>query len=244
VQSKNISSEKIEVKDYKTFQLYQESELLKLKRRPLTIDTGAVLEKLKKIGIEFPQGRIWGQSNDRTKTAYISLDRKGIAVIDGRARVFEILNPNGDVLRKIPFAKYPKGIIAFSESRLFDLGGAFEDQLRGFYIYDNSGKFVKYVNDSGNVSRYKVSNNQKYIAVQSGLPDTGDFVILYDMNGNELWRQKTSIGEYPDLQFSLDDKYLLVKMPRYWTNNTGEPESQKLYLFNVNTGAVISEEHY
>jgi outer membrane protein assembly factor BamB len=183
-------------------------------------------------------------SREKKKIAYLSPDKKGVVIIDGNTQSINIFNPKGQQIGKIPLRKFPKGPLGFSDTRLFDFNGGLINSAGGFYIYDFSGKLIKKVDNGGIVSAFMVSNNQKYLAVQAGRPETGDYFALYDMDGNELWRHKTDIGGYTNIQFSLDDKYLLVKMPLYWTNNTGDPKSQKLYIFDVSNGNLTSEEHY
>lgn len=230
----SVDTKDAEVKDYKGFKNYTEKEQSKLKTKPLTIENGPVKDKLKKQGIEFSPTDSSVYSKDLKRAAYSSPDKKGIAVLDGTTRIINILNPKGEIVRKIPFPEKLEGLIGFSDTRLFDFKGGFGDYDGGFFIYDLSGRLIKNVKDSGMVDAYMVSNNQKYFTVTGGLPGKEDFFILYDMNGNELWRRKTIISERPVIQFSLDDKFVLLKMTM----------SHKLYLFSVEEGKLISEENY
>lgn len=229
-----VKAQDAEVRDYKGFKTYIENEQSKLKTKPLTIENGGVKDKLKKQGIEFSPIDISANSKDRKRRAYLSPDKKGIAVLDGTTRIIDILNPKGEIVKKIPFPKKLEGLIGFSDSRLFDFKGGFGDFEGGFYIYDLSGQLIKKVKDCGIVDLYMVSNNQKYFAVTGGFSETKNFFILYDMNGNELWRWKTIPNGDAQIQFSINDKYVLLKIP--W--------ARKLYLFNIDYGKIISEENY
>ncbi|MDO8805230.1 MAG: hypothetical protein Q7R35_12445 [Elusimicrobiota bacterium] len=236
-------TKKIEVKDYKGFKSYIENEQAKLKTKPLTIENGTVKDKLKKIGLEFSPARRWAHSKDGEKTAYPSPDKKGISVVNNKLQQVEIYNANGTIIRKVPFSKYPAGAIAFSDARLFlvkeDVGGCF-----GFEIYNFSGELFKNI-DKECVDGYVVSNKQKYFAVTSGSPKIGDYFVLYNMDGDELWRKKVVLGGKAEIQFSSDDKFAIVKMPIYWegTENKSRKE-RKLYLFDIENKKIISEENY
>lgn len=237
-----VATETIKVKDYKSFRNYTENEQSKLKTKPLTIETGGVKDKFMKMGMEFSPKRRWAQSNDG-KIAYPSPDKKGIALIDNKLQHIEIYAVNGEVIRRIPFSKYPEGGIAYSDTRLFlikeEIGGCF-----GFEIYNSSGVIIKSIGKEC-VDGYIVSNNQKYFAVTSGSPYIGDYFVLYSIDGVELWRQKVLIGGNAEIQFSLDDKFAIVKMPVYWEANEKKTRNKrKVYLFDIENRKVISEENY
>lgn len=236
-------AEKIQVKDYTGFKKYTENEYKKLKVIPTTIENGPVNNVLKEKGIEFSTRSIRALSSDGEKVAYQSPDKKGISLLDKKLRHVEIYNGNGETIRTVPLPKFPDGVIAFSADRLFVIKGCFGWRL-GFEIYDSAGKLVKNI-DENCIDGYVVSNNQKYFAVTGGMPDTGDFFILYDMAGNEVWRQKVIFGEDAKIQFSLDDKFAIVKMPIYWegTENKSRKE-RKVYLLDIENHKLVSEENY
>lgn len=235
---------KIEVKDYKSFKSYVENEQSKLKTKPLTTENGHIKDKLKKAGIEFNTTDDWARSKDRKKLAVVSPDKKGVAIIDATTQSVNIFNPKGEIVRAIPFPEKLVGRIGFSDTRLFDFKELLFDPRGGFFIYNLSGRLVKKVDDSGIIDAFIVANNQRYLAVTSTLPEAAGFFILYDMDGTELWRRNTVIGTNPQIKFSLDDKFVLVKMPVYWLNHRGEPKERKLYIFNVKDGRLLSDEHY
>ena len=230
------------VRDYASFKKYVEFEQSKLTAKPLTIDNGGGRNKLKKMGIEFSPKMNWARSKDKKRLAYLSPDRKGVALMDHVTRSVNILGANGEILRRIPFPPKIEGFVGFSTTRLFDFKGGFGDSDGGFYVYDNAGRLIKKVEDCGTVDVFMVSNNQKYVFVTASLPDVGDFVVMYDMNGVELWRKQTEMGGKTEIRFSLDDEYVLVKMPIYWVK--GNARANQLYLFRVDNGELISEEHY
>ena len=236
-------TEKNEVKNYKSFTKHVENEHRKLKVTPTTIENGPIKSVLREKGIEFSTRSIRASTKDNTKVAYQSPDKKGISLLDTKLRHVEIYNSNGEIIRTVPLPKFPDGAIAFSTNRLFVIKGCF-GWRQGFEIYDLSGNLVKDV-DEDCVDGYVVSNNQKYFAVTGGMPSTGDFFIIYDMDGNEVWRQKVVLGGDAKIQFSLDDKFAIVKMPIYWdgVNNKSRKE-RKVYLFDIFGHKLISEENY
>lgn len=222
------------VRDYGSFKKYVEFEQSKLTTKPLTLDSGGGRNKLKKMGIEFAPGRNWAYSKDRKKTAYLSPDRKGVALVDGATRSVNILNDKGEVIQRIPVKRPIEGLLGFSETRFFDFKGGFGDYEGGFYIYDFNGELVRSVADSGIVDRFAVSNNQKYFAITSGTPDFGDFIALYDMQGERIWRTKIDALGDSEIMFTRDDKFLLLKVPG----------TKTAYLFFTGTGEQISKEQY
>lgn len=235
---------KNEVKDYASFKKHVENEYKKLKVIPTTIETGPVRNVLRKKGIELSSATIWATSKDGFRHAWQSPDNKGVAVIDGKSRQIEIYNATGELRRKIPFSKYPDGSLAFSDTRLFIVKPCLSYDL-GFEIYNSSGTLIKDYKEEC-VDGYLVSNNQKYFAVIAGAPNTGNYFVLYDMEGNELWRQSIVLGgNVKSLQFSLDDRFAILKMPIYWegTGNQFRHE-RKVYLLDIENRRLMSEENY
>ena len=234
----------IQVKDYKSFKEYVAKEDASLNIKPESTDNGPVKDVLKKLGIEFTLGTEWARSKDKKRVAVLSPDKKGAAVIDSTTRSVNIFNPKGKIVRKIPFPDKLVGRVGFSDTRLFDFKELLYDSRGGFFVYGPSGQLVKQVDDSGIVDAFMVSHNQKYLAVTSTLPGATGFFILYDMEGGEIWRQNTVVGSNPVIQFSRDDKFVLVKMQSYWLSHRGESKERKLYVFSVTDGKLVSEEHY
>lgn len=234
---------RIAVKDYKSFKEYVANEESYLKTKPITTDNGPVRGKMKEIGIELNPGVEIAKSKDRKKIAIISPDKKGLVLINGVAQKISIVTSEGKILHEIPIGKISKGRLGFSNSRLFCFKeNGVEYQGDGFEIYDFTGEVVKKVDGIGSVESYMVSNNQKFLAVTSGVPNDGDSVRLYNMEGVEVWKHKVAVGGGAQIKFSQDDKYLLVKMPVYWIS--GKANSKKLYVFDAGNGGLISEENY
>lgn len=238
------STEKLIVVDYKSFKRYVELERSGQKTLPPTIETGAVKGKLKKLGIEVDVTKNWARSKDKKRIAYFSPDKKGVIVVDAPAKSVNIFNSNGAIVCKIYTQKPPVGLLGFSETRLFDFVGGFDDYDNGFYIYDLSGKLLKKVEDGGLVDAFMVSNGQKNLVVASELSGGGGAIILYDMDGNEKWRLNTAIGDHSIIQFSSDDKFLLVKMPVYVIDPQKPAKNRRYYLFDVTTGQLLASGDY
>lgn len=229
--------------DYKSFFEYIGREEKKLKTPKITNDTGAVRKVLKEKGIEFSSSTVWASTKDRSKLAYQSPDKNGVAVVDSQKKRIEIYSVNGEMLRAAPFSKYPTGPVAFSETRLFVVKSCLSYDL-GFEIYDFSGKLLKSISDSC-VRGYVVSENSKYFAITAGSPSAGKYFALYDMEGNELWRQKIEAGGGSQIQFSPDNRFAIVKVPTYWSGGDHKIlKERKAYLFDVEKHELLSEENY
>jgi len=241
-------TKKIEVKDYKSFREYVANEEVYLKTKLVTTDNGQVKEKLKKIGIHFEEGRLAAESVDGDKIAYVSPDKKGIAVVYREEKTINLFDPEGVLLEKVQMKKQPVVRVGFSKSRVFEFKGNFDDWIGGIDVYDFSGKLIKSITDSGDVQDYMLSHNQKWLAISTGgLPDDDrTYFILYDMNGKEIWRRETMAVSHPQMEFSRDDKYISLKLPTYFTD-VKNPKSvgfKWAYVFRVSDGHLISEGHY
>lgn len=239
-------TEKNEVKDYKSFLKYadkKEQEALKAGEAPLR-EPGSIV-KSEKDGIELSDNKLSGFNKAHTRIAALSSDGKGMIVIDEKAHKVTILDNKGNVVRE---GKYPKAEppAIFSKTRLLALR-AF-DGPGGFNIYDYDGKLVSQVNP-GFVDGCVVSNNQKYFAITAE-NQLGAFFILYDMDGNELWRLNILNGAVADVKFTRDDKYAVVKFPSYVVTDKNNPTAKesekyrKLYIIDIAKHKIISEEDH
>lgn len=239
---------KTEVTSFISFHDYAAKEEAALKTQRVTIETGKVKDVLKKMGIELSDKLIYAFSKDGKKFAYKSPDKNGVAVIDGKSRHVEAYHANGKLLWRFPFLEYPDGIIAFSNTRLFVIGDGFGGCF-GFKVFNSDGKTIKEIKDEC-VEGYMVSNTQKYFAVTSFTSDLDNHFVLYDIDGNELWRQKGVIGDHAEIQFTLDDKFVLIKIPRYWEEDKKFLPSKnvlkrnKAYVLDIGNHRVLSEEDY
>ncbi|MHB0997330.1 MAG: hypothetical protein ACYC2I_13250 [Elusimicrobiales bacterium] len=244
-----VSKQKqIEVKDYKSFKEYVANEGALLKTKPVTTDDGPVKEKLKKIGVHFEEGRLAAESADGDKIAYVSPDKKGIAVVYRGEKTINLFDPEGVLFKKVQMKKQPVVRVGFSQNRVFEFKGDFEDWIGGIDVYDFSGKLIRSIADSGDVQDYMLSHNQKWLAISAGgLPDDDrTYFILYDMNGEEIWRRETMAVSHPQMEFSRDDKYVSLKLPTYFTDvkNSKSVGFKWVYVFRVSDGHLISAGHY
>lgn len=237
---------KVEVKDYKSFKEYVANEEANLKTKPVTMNNGPIRNKLLKMGIAFPKDRTEVLSQDGSKHASQTSDKKWVSVIDDRNQTINVYGANGALLSSVPFSKYPEGAIAASKTRLFIISEGFEGR-RGFEIYDLSGKLLKDVTD-GYIDDHIVSNTQQYFAVTTRIPESETRLLLYDLNGNELWQHNLAQGWNTEVQFSLDDNFLIVKVPLYVDStkeqSAGKLKEKKLYIFDVVSRKLVSEEAY
>ena len=242
-----VSTETVQVKDYQSFFAYVTQEEAKLDKPKVMNDTGAVRRVLKEE-VEISSSTVWILKSDRSKLAYLSPNNIGFSVIDVKSHHVEVYNSNGKKVREIPLSKSIKGRLAFSDSKLFVFKGGFGWDF-GFEIYDNSGKLIKQ-STAEDVDGCVISNTQKFFAVTAGHPNNGDFFVLYDIEGNELWRYKTIVGAQSKIEFSLDDKFVIVKMPIYWDKDattgksTGKSKQDKFFLFDVVNRKLIAEGNY
>lgn len=238
--------EKKEVKDYKGFLEYAAT------REQMAVNAGKAASlkpddviKLTQEGIELSETKPLGRSNDLMKEAYLG-NNKQIAVYNRKSHKVRIVSNDGRLIREGKISKFHResGVLAFSDNRVFVVGGMIESN-GGVKIFDYDGNLINEVNP-GFIGGYAVSNNQKYFAVTAGKPETGDYFILYDMAGKELWRQRTVMGGNVKINFSRDDKFAVIKMQDYWikigSGTTGK--ERKLYLIDVDAHKVISEETY
>ena len=237
------STDTIKVKDYKSFQAYVAREEANQKVKPVTNETGGVRKVLKGKGIELSSSSIWAITPDNNRIVCQSQDNRGVSVIDTKMHRVEIYDARGKIMHIVAFPKAPDGRVAFSDKRLFLVRGGIRARS-GFEIYDFSGRLVKSI-DKEDVDGYAISHNQKYFAVTSGSSKTGDYFVLYDSDGNELWRQKIKVGGPSQIEFSPDDELVLVKMPVFWSSvehkflNTG-----KSFLLNIASKKLVLEEDY
>lgn len=241
-----VSKQKqIEVKDYKSFKKYVADEEASLKTKPVTTDNGPIREKLKKMGIHIEEGRL-STMNDE-KEVFVSPDKNGVAVVDRDGGGVSLFNAEGVLLKKVKLEKYPQGFIGFTRTKVFDFKGDFENRRGGIDIYDYSGKLAKTVRDSGIIDASMFSQDEKWFIVSSSdWSSRKSFLILYDMEGNEIWRRVIMSGYLPQIKFSGDDKYVSLKLPVYWKDvRDGRSRGAKwVYVFRVSDGNLISEENY
>lgn len=237
------------VRNYKDFLAYAASEQAALKNPPLNTDTGQVKEVLRKMGLEFRPGAHWARDKEYNRIATISPDKKGIWVIDRGSQSINIYNPAGKITHKIPFPKTTdrdSGGWAYSNSRLFDFKlNGFDYTGSGFDIYNHSGQLIKHIIADWAERSYMISNDQKHVAiVAESIYRNQGYLLLYDMEGNKIWSRKIVLCDDAQIQFSLDDKFIIVKIPQFTIDPHGKIESRKLYLVRTRDGKLISEEQY
>lgn len=234
-----------EVKDYKTFLEYNVKHA----------NTGS-----KNIGgiqadkneIKFPNKKtiklLKSADGDRLELGSLSPDKQHIGIFNRKDRSFKVIDSSNIEERKVVLSKFPKGgVFAFSDSRIFAISPGM-DGSGGFEMFTSTGGFVKWY-DVGDVEGNAVSNTQKYYGVTTNGRDAYLF-RLYNMNGNELWNHAIVPGWNALIEFSPDDKYVSVKIPKYWVKAKESDSKEtvrktnKLYLFDIETGKVISEGNY
>lgn len=238
-----VSTESAEVNDYRSFQAYVAKEAAKSKRPRTTNETGVVRKVLREKGIEFSSSSVWSIAPDRSMFACQSPDNSGVSIINTKLRKVEIIDVNGNVFQAIPYSKSPDGRIAFSDTRLFVVKDGVGWDF-GFEIYDFSGKLVRDVRDL-DIRGFVVSNNKKVFAVTTSSPKSERYFIIYDMDGNELWRHDIEPSANSQIQFSPDDIFALVRIPSYWSNTKPQIlKERKSYLFDIKNKRLISEEDY
>lgn len=240
----------INVTDYNSFLNYAaQSEQLAVKNgKPVTprVKTGETI-RLKKENIELSERIPINQTADFKKDAYLAPSGK-VALVDKTTTTYKvsILDRDGGLIKEGKLPKFRGSVLAFSDTRLF-LIGTILGSNGGFEVFDYDGKLIR-ENDPGFVSGYVISNTQKYFAVTAGRPDEQYYFVLYDMDGNEKWRQGVMHGGHVQLEFSRDDKFIVIKMPVYWIKNKGDKESatkkKKLYVINLENKKIVSEETY
>lgn len=243
------------VNNYKSFLAYVAKEKAGLKIKEVTVENGQVKDVLKKMGIVISSHSRYGQTKDYFKTAYESPDKKSVALLDQKLKHIEMYNAAGELLGTVPYSKFIDGVLVFSESRLFAVRGCFGWKY-GFEIYDFSGKLVRDINEESNLcgEDFVVSNTQKYFAfLAMSRSPVAEYFVLYDMDGNEVWRKKRIMGGQAEIQFSLDDKFVIVKLPSYWEENKSAAptnphekvlKKNKVYVLDIENKKLLSEENY
>lgn len=241
------SHKKIHVKDYQSFLEYAEvvEQAAIEKNNPALRRPN---ETIKYGGVELSDKNPSQSLKDDAQFAYLSPDNKGMAVIDNQAHNISIIDNNGKLIRKGKIAQRNPDYILFSDTRLFAIGGILSSN-GGFKIYDYEAKLIKHVKTDF-VDGCIVSNSQKFFAITASAPRTPNLFILYDTEGNELWRSEIAIADHAKIIFSRDDKYAVVKLPNYWEVDKKSKlvkrinKKNKLYVLDIETHKVISEENY
>ncbi len=236
---------KIEVKDYKSFLEYNKRNTVSLSG-----DLGDI--QLSSNAIIFP-GNITkaftrDEKGEKDEVEFLSMDGRQVGIFNLWDKSLKVLNTSGKEIRRVTLSHFPAGVqFAFSDKAIFAISPAF-DGPGGFELFNSTGMFVKWV-ASEDVAGYTVSNTQKYFAVTT-VGHYGYFFRLYDMNGEELWKQPiVDVGE-TQIKFSSDDRFAIVKIPIYWVKakETDQHETvrktNKLYVLDIENHKVISEEDY
>lgn len=239
-----IKTKRVEVTDYKSFKEYIANEEVSLARPHKGIQLNH--DSVKFLNVKMELKKTAQGTNE--EVAYLSADKTKVGVFNRRDTSFKIFDEAGKVLKNVILSQFPlMGVFAFSESVIFAISPSF-DGPGGFEIFSPTGKFIKWV-DSGDVEGYVISNKDKYFAVTTLDKDSAYFKI-YDFDGNLLWEQAIVIGSKSVIQFSLDDRYAVVKLPKYWIRKSATPpykserRENKLYLIDVERKAIVSEEDY
>lgn len=233
----------IEVKDYKSFNEYVSNEDAKRTTRPVTTDNSLFRNKMKAIGLDFSTTSRWSTTRNKKLTAYLSPDKRNVAVMDWTTKHVRIFDGKGGLLKNVPLSQYSDGVILFSDTRLFVIETGFRG-CSGFKVFNHSDDLL-WKNTEICVDGYAVSNTYKYFAVAGDSLQNGSQFALYDMDGHVLLKETTAIGRQIEIQFSTDDKFVLVKMPFYWLKGNDDLlKKQKAYLFDTETKQLIKEESY
>ena len=231
-----------DVKDYKTYLKYAaESEQVALKAGKAPSMSANDVVRLKDEGIELSEAKPVSQTKDNRKEVYLGR-RKQVALYDKNTHKVKILDANGKSIREGKISKFSRdsGVLAFTETRVFVIGGILESN-GGFKIFDYAGKLIREVNP-GFVDGYAVSNTSKYFAVTAGGPKLPSYFILFDMDGKEVWKQQIPTTGHAKIDFSRDDRYAVIKLPIYWDKNV--KKERKLYVIDVSNLKIITEEEY
>ena len=245
-----VGDDKTEIKDYKSFLQYATNkEQIAVKAGKLPSLQANEVFKLKEEKIELSKGKPFGETSDYTKEAYLGAEKQ-IAVYDKKTHMVHIVDNNGRLIKEGKITKFQDdgGMLAFSDTRIFVIGGVVGSN-GGFKIFDYTGNLVKEIN-SGFVDGYAVSRTAKYFGVTVANPKNPYYFILYDMDGNELWKQQVVSGGHAEIEFSRDDKFAVLKLPNYWIKdkisvpNKTVSKERKLYVINIESHIVISEEDY
>jgi len=194
-------------------------------------------------GIVLSQDAPVKTSRDGKQIAYLS-SNKQVAMVDTELKKVTIFNDSGEIVRTGVFPKISPAGLAFSDNKLF-LVESILDGNGGFTIYDFNGRVVKRVNP-GDVDAYKLSNTKRYFAVTVSKDGKDCYVIVYNTDGDELWRVNITIGARVDIEFSADDRYLAVKLPTYFevVNGKRTRKHRKVYVLNLEVKKMVAAENY
>lgn len=234
-------TKKIKVKDYKSFKEYVSKEEAALKVKPLTADTGTVLGKLENMGVKFSKGDWWAEDIKNKRTAFMSPNKRRISLVDWKTKKIEIFNASGDEINTVVLPNYNKGTIVSAPNRLYVMKTGF-GECDGFEVYDYSG-ILQSKHEGICITRYMISNTEKYFAVTGGSQDGKDFLVTYNDMGVELWRHSIVPGNENKILFSVDDAYVSLESSAYWDENNSFVTIPRVYVFDVKTGVKISEEN-
>ena len=240
----------MEVKDYKSFLKYAaESERLAiLAGKPALLKSGEIV-KLEKYGIEIPEKRSVALTRDFKKVAYLATN-KSTVILDIATFAISVVDFEGRVIREGKLPDLHAGGLAFSDTRLFDVHGL-AGGPGGVCVYNYDGTLIKELNPGWDADGYVVSNSQKYFAAVLRHFGPSDFFVLYDMDGNEIWKQDIpSHTNHHKIIFSYDDKFAAIKLPGYWDKEDRSKnykpirKENKVYIIDVEKHKILSEEEY
>jgi len=236
----------IEVKDYKSFLEYNKKHAI--------IRAGDLGEiQLDKNEMRFPNKKTKAFKNHtdgaRDEFGALSVDKRKVSVFNRRDRSFKIFDNSGKELRKTILSRFPAGVnFIFSDTKIFAISPTM-DGPGGFEAFTSTGGYIKWF-DVGDIQGFKVSATQKYFMLTAGKSQTGDFFIIFDMAGNELWKHPIVPGWDALIEFSPDDRFVSVKLPRYWIKaKETDPyatvrKTNKLYVIDIDNRRIVSEEDY
>ena len=244
------SSETAVVKNYNDFLKYAENaEQAAIKSGQLPIRKPGQTLKYEPAGLEFSDEKVCGLNKEHRMWGCLSSDGKGMIIIDSTHTKVMIADNSGKIVREGKLPKADDNPSAFSDTRLYALGGMIDDS-GGIYVYDYDGNLLKRSNQGFYAECLTISNNQKYFAVSGGSSEASNYFILFDINGNELWRKSTVDGGNAEIKFTRDDRYVVLKLPMYWVPNKttiGDKQVRKyrkLYVIDISERKIISEEDY
>lgn len=236
---------KEDVKNYKSFLEYNKKHAI-----VRTDDLGEI--QLDKDGIKFSAKNIraFGKNSigEKKEIGSLSTDKRHVGVYNLRDESFSVLDGTGKEIRKNTFSKSPKGVnSAFSDTRIFIISPSF-DGSGGFEMFTSTGGFLKWLNVE-DVEGYAVSNTNEYFGVTT-IGRNLHYFRLFNMEGNELWKQPIVPGWNAQIEFSPDDRFVSIKIPKYWIKAKETDPSEtlrktnKLYLVDVKNRRIVSEEDY
>lgn len=181
-------------------------------------------EKIRTYLVKSPNEKIIGYYKSNLK---IPTNEKEYGIIE--STFLNVLDINGNEILNKTF-KGGFGFIVSDQGNFVAFGTGSEGYGKYIYFYDSRGNLIKQVDPFEKKGYFsytgKYSKTDKYVAISfNKFGDLGGAFILFDSQGNELWRKKFSDWHNSGYHIiiSADEKYIYTAGIIFINNTTNKP---------------------